>query len=217
MNIYEQGQLILINKPLHWTSFDVVRRIRHLVKVKKVGHAGTLDPLATGLLVICTGRFTKKINEYTGTFTIGAETPTYDLESKPQNFKSIDEVSVQKVVIVAQRFMGEISQVPPAHSAIKLQGKRVYELARKGRQVELEPRKIFIREFEITKIELPVVNFRVVCSTGTYIRSLANDFGKALECGAYLSSLCRTRVGSFKLEDALTLEQFDNSLRTPDS
>ena len=224
MNTYEQGQVLLINKPLHWTSFDVVRQIRHLVKVKKVGHAGTLDPLATGLLVICTGRLTKKINEfmaqekeYTGTFTIGAETPTYDLESKPQNFKSIDEVSAKKIMIVAQKFMGEILQVPPAHSAIKLRGKRVYELARKGKQVELEPRKILIKEFEITKIELPVVNFRVVCSTGTYIRSLANDFGKALECGAYLSSLCRTRIGSFKLEDALTVEQFENTLRIPDS
>jgi len=221
MNPYEQGRVLLINKPLNWTSFDVVRRVRHLIKVKKVGHAGTLDPLATGLLVICTGKFTKKINEYmaqekeyTGTFTIGGETPTYDLESKPQNFKSIDEISVQGIMIVANKFLGEILQVPPAHSAIKVQGKRVYELARKGREVELAPRKIFIKEFEITKIELPVVNFRVVCSTGTYIRSLASDFGKALGCGAYLSSLCRTRIGSFKLEDALTVEQFENTLQT---
>jgi len=224
MNTYEQGQVLLIHKPLHWTSFDVVRRVRHLVKVKKVGHAGTLDPLATGLLVICTGKLTKKINEYmaqekeyTGSFTIGSETPTYDLESMPQNFKSIDEVSAQKIMIVAQKFVGEISQVPPAHSAIKLQGKRVYELARKGKQVELQPRKVFIKELDITKIELPVVNFRVVCSTGTYIRSLANDFGNALGCGAYLSSLCRTRIGSFKLQDALTVEQFENSLRTRNS
>ena len=219
MNTYEQGQVLLINKPLHWTSFDVVRRVRHLVKVKKVGHAGTLDPLATGLLVICTGKFTKKINEYmsqekeyTGSFTIGAETPTYDLESEPQNFKSIDEVSGSQINFVAQKFLGEISQIPPAHSAIKLKGKRVYELARKGKQVELEPRKVFIKEFEITKTELPTINFRVVCSTGTYIRSLANDFGNALGCGAYLSSLCRTRIGSFNLEDALSLEQFENSL-----
>jgi len=135
----------------------------------------------------------------------------------PQNFKSIDEVSAQKIMIVAQKFVGEISQVPPAHSAIKLQGKRVYELARKGKQVELQPRKVFIKELDITKIELPVVNFRVVCSTGTYIRSLANDFGNALGCGAYLSSLCRTRIGSFKLQDALTVEQFENSLRTRNS
>src|SRR5262245_791242 len=152
MNSYEQGQVLLINKPLHWTSFDVVRRIRHLVKVKKVGHAGTLDPLATGLLVICTGKFTKKINEYmaqekeyTGSFTIGAETPTYDLESEPQNFRSIEDVSIDQITIISQKFMGEISQVPPAHSAIKLQGKRVYELARKGKQVDLEPRKVFIK------------------------------------------------------------------------
>jgi len=220
MNSYEQGQLLLINKPLHWTSFDVVRRIRHLVKVKKVGHAGTLDPLATGLLVICTGKFTKKINEYmaqekeySGSFTIGAETPTYDLESNPQNFKSIENVNAENVKTLAEKFVGYIPQVPPAHSAIKLQGKRVYELARKGKQVELEPRRVFIKEFEITNVELPIVNFRVVCSTGTYIRSLASDFGNALGCGAYLSSLCRTRIGSFKLEDALTIEQFENTLR----
>jgi tRNA pseudouridine55 synthase len=189
--------------------------------VKKVGHAGTLDPLATGLLVICTGKFTKKINEYmaqekeyTGSFTIGAETPTYDLESQPQNLKSIEDVTAENVKTVAEKFVGYISQVPPAHSAIKLQGKRVYELARKGKQVELEPRRVFIKEFEITNIELSVLNFRVVCSTGTYIRSLASDFGKALGCGAYLSSLCRTRIGSFKLEDALTVEQFENTLGT---
>ncbi|TMI77166.1 MAG: tRNA pseudouridine(55) synthase TruB [Bacteroidetes bacterium] len=219
MNTFEQGRVLLLNKPLYWTSFDVVRRVRHLIRVKKVGHAGTLDPLATGLLVICTGKFTKKINEYmaqekeyTGSFTVGAETPTYDLESEPQNFKSIEGISPQSIATIAQSFIGEISQVPPAHSAIKLKGKRVYELARKGLQVELEPRKVMIKEFEINKIELPVVNFRVVCSTGTYIRSLANDIGTALGCGAYLSSLCRTRIGTLKLEDALTVEQFENTL-----
>ena len=150
--------------------------------------------------------------EYTGSFTIGAETPTYDLESEPQNFKSIEGISPQSITTIAQSFIGEISQVPPAHSAIKLKGKRVYELARKGLQVELEPRKVMIKEFEINKIELPVVNFRVVCSTGTYIRSLANDFGNVLGCGAYLGSLCRTRIGSFKLVDAMTVEQFANTL-----
>ena len=219
MNTFEQGRVLLLNKPLYWTSFDVVRRVRHLVRVKKVGHAGTLDPLATGLLVICTGKFTKKINEYmaqekeyTGSFTVGAETPTYDLESEPQNFKSIEGISPQSIATIAQSFIGEISQVPPAHSAIKLKGKRVYELARKGTQIELEPRKVMIKEFEINKIELPVVNFHVVCSTGTYIRSLANDIGTALGCGAYLSSLCRTRIGTLKLEDALTVEQFENTL-----
>jgi len=222
MNIFEQGQVLLINKPLYWTSFDAVRKIRNLIGIKKVGHAGTLDPLATGLLIICTGKFTKKINEYmaqekeyTGTFTIGATTPTYDLESKPENFKSIENLSEEKIRNAIKKFLGEIRQVPPAHSAIKLQGKRVYELARKGKEVNLEPRKIFIQEFEIGQIELPLVHFRVVCSTGTYIRSLANDFGEHLACGAYLSSLCRIRIGEFKLEDALSIEEFENTLKVP--
>ena len=220
MNIFDQGQVLLIDKPLQWTSFDVVRRIRHLIRVKKVGHAGTLDPLATGLLIICTGKFTKKINEYmarekeyTGTFTLGATTPTYDLESKPENFKSLDNISEGKIKSATKSFLGEIMQVPPAHSAIKVEGKRVYELARKGKEVKLEPRKLFVREFEITAIELPVVHFRVVCSTGTYIRSLANDFGEALICGAYLSSLRRTRIGEFKIEDAFSMEGFEDYLK----
>jgi tRNA pseudouridine55 synthase len=220
MNKFEEGQVLLIDKPLQWTSFDVIRRIRHLIKVKKVGHAGTLDPLATGLLIICTGKFTKKINEYmarekeyTGTFTLGATTPTYDLESKPENFKSLENISEEKIRNVTKNFLGEIMQVPPAHSAIKVEGKRVYELARRGKEVKLEPRKIFVSEFEITDIELPVAHFRVVCSTGTYIRSLANDFGEALTCGAYLSSLRRTRIGEFKIEDALSMQGFENSLQ----
>jgi len=220
VNIFDQGQVLLIDKPLQWTSFDVVRRIRHLIRVKKVGHAGTLDPLATGLLIICTGKFTKKINEYmarekeyTGTFTLGATTPTYDLESKPENFKSLDNISEGKIKSATKSFLGEIMQVPPAHSAIKVEGKRVYELARKGKEVKLEPRKLFVREFEITAIELPVVHFRVVCSTGTYIRSLANDFGEALMCGAYLRSLRRTRIGEFKIEDAFSMEGFEDYLK----
>jgi tRNA pseudouridine55 synthase len=220
VNKFEEGQILLINKPLHWTSFDVIRKIRNLVKVKKVGHAGTLDPLATGLLIICTGKFTKRINEYmakekeyTGTFTLGATTPTYDLESKPENFKSTENISEGMIKNNTKFLMGNILQIPPAHSAIKLQGKRVYELARKGQEVKLEPRKIFIKEFEITKTEMPVVHFRVVCSTGTYIRSLANDLGEALGCGAYLSSLIRTRIGEFKVEDSLTVEEFENSLK----
>ena len=222
MNIFEQGQVLLINKPLYWTSFDAVRKIRNLVGIKKVGHAGTLDPLATGLLIICTGKFTKKINEYmaqekeyTGTFTIGAVTPTYDLESKPENFKSIENISEEKMQDAIRKFVGSIKQVPPAHSAIKVQGKRVYELARKGKEVNLEPREVFIKEFEVGEISLPKVHFRVVCSTGTYIRSLANDFGKQLGCGAYLSSLCRIRIGEFKLEEALSIEEFENSLQLP--
>ena len=221
MNTYEQGQVLLINKPLHWTSFDVVRKIRNSIGVKKVGHAGTLDPLATGLLIICTGKFTKKINEYmarekeySGSFTLGATTPTYDLESEPGNFKSIENLSYEEIKNTNQKFTGEILQIPPAHSAIKLKGKRVYQLARKGAEVKLEPRKILVKEFEVGEIRLPTVDFRIVCSTGTYIRSLANDFGEALGCGAYLSSLCRTRIGEFKLEDALSIEEFENSLKT---
>src|SRR4051812_6432980 len=189
-NIFEQGQVLLINKPLEWTSFDVVKKIRNLVRIKKVGHAGTLDPLATGLLIICTGKFTKKINEYmsqekeyTGTFTLGAVTPTYDLESEPVNFRPVENISAEDIQLAVRKFIGEIMQIPPAHSAIKVDGKRVYELARKGKEVKLEPRKVFIKEFEITKIALPIIDFLVVCSTGTYIRSLANDFGEALGCG----------------------------------
>lgn len=212
-NTFEEGKVLLINKPLHWTSFDAVRKIRNMVRIKKVGHAGTLDPLATGLLIICTGKFTKKINEYqsqekeyTGSFTLGAVTPTFDLESEPQDFKSIEVVTEELLTETTKKFIGEIDQVPPIHSAIKQQGKPVYLAARKGQDVKLEPRKITIKEFEIIKVELPVVFFKVVCTTGTYIRSLANDFGEALGCGAYLSSLCRTRIGEFRVEDAMTIE-----------
>ena len=219
-NIFEEGQLLLINKPLRWTSFDAVNKIRNLIRVKKVGHAGTLDPLATGLLIICTGRFTKKINEYmaqekeyTGTFTFGATTPTYDLESIPGNFKPFKHLTEAGIKSAAKNFTGEIMQIPPAHSAIKVEGKRVYKLARQGIVVKLEPRKIYIKEFEIIQMELPVVDFRVLCSTGTYIRSLANDLGAALGCGAYLSSLCRTRIGNFLLEDAMTPEEFEKKIK----
>ena len=219
-NIFEQGQVLLINKPLRWTSFDAVNKIRNLIRVKKVGHAGTLDPLATGLLIICTGKFTKKINEYqaqekeyTGTFTLGATTPTYDLESEPENFKPFENINESEIRSATKNFIGEILQIPPAHSAIKLKGKRVYELARQGKEVKIEPRKVNIIEFEIVKLELPLVFFRVVCSTGTYIRSLANDFGEALGCGAYLSSLCRTRIGNFLLNDALTPEEFEKKIK----
>lgn len=219
-NIFETGQVLLINKPLRWTSFDAVRKIRNLVRIKKVGHAGTLDPLATGLLIICTGKFTKRINEYmaqekeyTGSFTLGATTPTFDLESEPVNFKPVSGITEEMIRAATLPFTGEIMQVPPAHSAIKQDGKRVYELARAGKEVKLEPRKVTIKEFEITGTDLPVVNFRVVCSTGTYIRSLANDFGKALGCGAYLSSLCRTRIGQFTLKEAMSIEAFEEKIR----
>jgi tRNA pseudouridine55 synthase len=210
-----EGSFLLIDKPLDWTSFDVVRKIRNTLKIKKVGHAGTLDPLATGLLIVCTGKFTKKINEYmaqekeyTGTITLGASTPTYDLESEPEEFKSVEGITEEMIRETTQQFTGEILQTPPIHSAIKQKGKPVYLLARKGIDVVLEPRKITIHEFEITDIQMPVVSFKVVCTTGTYIRSLANDFGNALGCGGYLSKLRRTRIGDFKVEDAMTMEEF---------
>lgn len=219
-NIYALGKVLLIDKPLYWTSFDAVRKVRNLTRTKKVGHAGTLDPLASGLLIICTGKFTKKINEYmaqekeyTGTITLGAVTPTYDLESEPRDFKPFDHLSPEQLQEATRRFTGLIQQVPPIHSAIKKEGKRVYELARKGIDVKLEPRQITISEFELTKIELPVVHFRVVCSTGTYIRSLANDYGEALGCGGYLSSLCRTRIGEFRLEEAQSIPQLEEEIK----
>lgn len=218
--VFEEGQVLLIDKPLRWTSFDAVRKIRNLVRIKKVGHAGTLDPLATGLLIICTGRFTKRINEYmarekeyTGHITLGATTPTYDLESDPVPGGPVEGITLAQLQQATGPFTGAILQVPPAHSAIKQDGKRVYELARAGKEVKLEPRPVTISVFEITSWEPPVLGFRVVCSTGTYIRSLANDFGKALGCGGYLSSLCRTRIGEFSLADAITPAQFESQLK----
>jgi tRNA pseudouridine55 synthase len=218
-NTFEEGKVILIDKPLYWTSFDAVRKVRYLVKTKKVGHAGTLDPLATGLLIICTGKFTKKINEYmarekeyTGTITLGASTPTFDLESEPGNFHPFEHITPEDLLNTAKTFTGDIAQIPPAHSAIKQGGKRVYELARRGVDVKMEPRKVTISAFEIVKLELPVVHFRVVCSTGTYIRSLAKDFGAQLGCGGYLSSLRRTRIGEFSVDDAMTIEDFEKKI-----
>ena len=220
LNTFEEGKVILIDKPLRWTSFDVVSKIRNLVRVKKVGHAGTLDPLATGLLIICTGRYTKRINEYmaqekeyTGSFTLGAVTDSYDLEQEPVNFKPYEHLTEEVIRAATHQFTGEIFQVPPAHSAIQVNGKRVYELARQGKTVKLEPRKVTVREFEITGIELPIVNFRIVCSTGTYIRTIAHDFGNTLGCGAYLSSLCRTRIGEFTITDAMTMVSFEEEIK----
>ncbi|RYY96364.1 MAG: tRNA pseudouridine(55) synthase TruB [Chitinophagaceae bacterium] len=219
-NKYDEGQVLLVNKPLRWTSFDAVRKLRHLVRTKKVGHAGTLDPLATGLLIVCTGKFTKKINEYmaqekeyTGTITLGAVTPTYDLESAPQDFKPFEHLTEAELRAATAPFTGTIQQLPPAHSAIKKDGKRLYELARAGKEVVLEPRTVTIREFELTRIALPEVDFRVVCGTGTYIRSLANDFGAALGTGGYLSALCRTRIGAFLNSDAKTMEEWEALIR----
>lgn len=212
---FEEGVVLLVDKPLGWTSFDVIRKLRHLIRIRKIGHAGTLDPLATGLLIVCTGKFTKRINqymaqqkEYTGTITIGATTPTYDLESEPTNFIATDHITLAQVQSILPQFTGPIQQIPPAHSAIKVDGKRVYELARKGKEVKLEPRSVHIYSFELLSLQDAQLQFRVVCSTGTYIRSLANDLGQALGCGAYLSSLRRTRIGEFDVTQAQTMESF---------
>lgn len=212
---WEEGRVILIDKPLGWTSFDVVKKIRNIIKIRKIGHAGTLDPLASGLLILCTGKFTKKINqymasqkEYAGTITLGAITPTYDLESEPRDHKPIDHISREKIVETTNQFMGNILQVPPVHSAVKQKGKPVYLKARKGEDVKLEPREIHIAGFEIEDIRMPEVDFKVTCSTGTYIRSLANDFGAALGCGGYLSMLRRTAIGDFRVEDAMDMDMF---------
>lgn len=217
--IFEEGYTLLINKPYDWTSFDVVRKMRSLIKIKKIGHAGTLDPLATGMLILCTGRFTKKINEYmaqekeyTGTITLGATTPTYDLESIPENFKPFSSLTPEQVQEAAHTFTGEILQTPPVYSALKKDGKRAYELARKGETMEMTPRKITVKEFT-TVTRLPEVHFKIVCSTGTYIRSLANDLGEKLGCGGYLSALCRTRIGSFMLENAWTMEEAQEKIK----
>lgn len=214
-----EGQVLLFNKPLRWTSFDIVKKVRILTKVSKVGHAGTLDPLATGLLIVCTGKFTKKINEYmglpkeyTGTFTLGATTASYDLEHTPENFKEYSIITEENIFNTTKQFIGNILQMPPQHSAIKKDGKRLYESARKGIEVKVEPRPITIHTFTITKIELPIVHFKVLCSTGTYIRSLANDFGAALGVGAYLSSLCRTAIGEFTLNNAYNIENFEKEI-----
>jgi len=212
---YLTGKVILLDKPMGWTSFDVVRKVRNFTRVRKVGHAGTLDPLATGLLIVCTGKFTKKINdfmaqskEYTGAFTLGATTPTYDLESLPENQTDVSHITEAEIHKATEAFVGEIDQVPPIYSAIKKAGTPMYTLARRGEDIDLQPRKINIESFEITDIQLPVVSFKIRCSTGTYIRSLANDFGKQLGCGAFLSSLRRTAIGDFRVEDAFQMDNF---------
>ncbi len=211
-----EGRLLLVNKPYEWTSFDVVRKLRYKLKVKKIGHAGTLDPLATGLLILCVGKMTKQIDsfmglekEYTGKFVIGQTTETLDLESEPTPPVDIAAITPENLNAAAETLTGEIEQLPPAHSAIKIKGQRAYTLAREGKEVELKKRAVTISAFEITAIHLPDVSFRIVCSKGTYIRSLARDFGVALGVGAYLSELCRTRIGPHLLEDALTIEEIE--------
>ncbi|MBC7554985.1 MAG: tRNA pseudouridine(55) synthase TruB [Taibaiella sp.] len=210
----KKGGVILIDKPYSWTSFDAVNKVKIMTRAK-IGHCGTLDPLATGLLICCTGEMTKKISdyqklpkEYTGVITLGATTETYDRESDPKDLKEYSHITEVMIMEATKTFIGDIQQKPPAHSAIKKDGKRSYDLARAGVDVVMELRAVTIGEFEITKIELPEVHFRVVCSTGTYIRSLANDFGEVLGCGGYLSSLRRTKIGNFLVDDALTPQQW---------
>ena len=222
---YKNGHVLLIDKPLEWTSFQAVNKIRwHIrkrfdIKKIKVGHAGTLDPLATGLLIICTGKQTKNINEYqgqvkeyTGTFTVGATTPSYDLETEVNETFPTEHITDELIHKTTEQFIGTIQQKPPIFSALKKDGKRLYELARKGEAVDIPTREITINEFEITNIELPKIDFRVVCSKGTYIRSLAFDFGKALNSGAHLSTLRRTKIGDFSVEKATSIDAFIENL-----
>ncbi|HUH29097.1 tRNA pseudouridine(55) synthase TruB [Gelidibacter sp.] len=222
---FQEGKVLLIDKPLHWTSFQVVNKlrweIRRAFKIKKikVGHAGTLDPLATGLLVICTGKMTKNIDsfqaqikEYTGTFVLGSSTPSYDLETEIDQIYPTEHLTEELIRNATQQFIGEIAQFPPVFSALKKDGKRLYEFARAGEAVDIPSRQVHISEFEITRINNLEVNFRVICSKGTYIRSLANDFGKALNSGAHLSALRRTKIGDFNVDNAVGVEEFIKSL-----
>lgn len=209
-------RVILIDKPLEWTSFDVVNKLRRKLKIKKIGHAGTLDPLATGLLILCTGKMTKRVDEfqaqekeYIGNLVIGQTTASHDLETSLTEAKDISFVSEENIFEATRKFKGIIQQIPPIHSAIKVDGKRAYKLARKGKEPELKPREVTVSVFEITAVNLPVIGFRIVCSKGTYIRSLARDFGEELGVGAYLSKLCRTRIGEFHLKDALNIDDIN--------
>ena len=224
-----EGGVILINKPLEWTSFDVVKKARNLLRTQfevkkiKVGHAGTLDPLASGLLVVCTGKFTKRIaefqgqeKEYTGTFTLGATTPSYDLETEIDQTFPTANIKNESIESAIKKFTGTIDQFPPLFSALKKDGERLYEKARRGEEVQVDARQVHIHEFEITRVYLPKIDFRVVCSKGTYIRSLAHDFGKALNSGAHLSALCRTRIGNFHLNQAIDTEILKDYIETQD-
>ncbi len=223
---FKDGQVLLIDKPLEWTSFQVVNKLRWHIKKHfnlkkiKVGHAGTLDPLATGLLIICTGKQTKsietyqgQIKEYTGTFTIGSTTPSYDLETEINETYPVEHITSELIHETTSKFIGKIQQKPPIFSAIKKDGKRLYELARAGKTTEIKSREIEIKEFEITNIEFPKAEFRVVCSKGTYIRSLAHDFGIALNSGAHLSSLRRTKIGDFSVDKAQSIDEFISLLK----
>lgn len=223
---FKEGQVLLFNKPYQWTSFDLVNKIRILIrnycgiKKIKVGHAGTLDPLATGLMIICIGKATKQIEalsglnkEYVAKIELGATTPTYDLESEVDKKYPIDHITDEKIGNVIQSFQGEIDQVPPIFSALKVNGRKAYDLARRGKDVNLKSRRITIHELETLEVDLPEVNLRILCSKGTYIRSLAHDFGKELNSGGHLTALKRTRIGNFDIADALDLEGFENKLK----
>lgn len=210
---FETGEILLLDKPLTWTSFDIVKKVRNVLRIKKIGHAGTLDPLATGLLILCTGKFTKSIDqiqaqekEYTGTITLGHTTPSFDLETEIENPQPFAHLTETEITAAAASFVGKIEQIPPIYSAVKVNGKRAYTLARSGQEAEIKAKQVEIKAFEITRFELPEVDFKVICSKGTYIRSLARDLGEKLGCGAYLSKLVRTRIGEYKLENALTVE-----------
>jgi tRNA pseudouridine55 synthase len=215
------GELFLINKPYQWTSFDVVRKVRNTLKIKKVGHAGTLDPLATGLLIVCAGKMTKQIDtfmgqekEYTGTFVIGATTDSFDLEQPILPVADPSGINLEQVLLAVRQLTGIIQQVPPTHSAIKVDGKRVYESARKGISVKMDPREVTVSEFEITRFENTEIDFRIVCSKGTYIRSLARDLGEILGVGAYMSALCRTRIGDNFLEKSWELDELVEEIKS---
>jgi len=218
---FKAGQLLLIDKPLTWTSFDAVAKVRYAIRKKfnlkklKVGHAGTLDPLATGLLIICTGKFTKRIADltvenktYTGTFTLGATTPSYDLETETENHHSTDDITDEMVQEAVSKMSGAIMQMPPVFSAKKVDGKRAYISARKGKEVKLEARPVIISKFEVDTSALPEVKFEIECSKGTYIRSIARDLGEALECGAHLTELRRTKIGDYSAENAIDPVEF---------
>lgn len=212
---YAEGEVIFIDKAYQWTSFDVVKKIRNTIRIKKVGHAGTLDPLATGLLIVCTGRMTKQIQtfqdlpkEYKGAFYLGATRPSYDKETEIDQSRDISDITASKIEKAVRSFLGEIDQVPPIYSAVRKEGKRVYEFAREGKEIKLEPRKVQIFRFEITNIVLPVVEFILECSKGFYVRSLARDFGEKLGCGAYLDLLRRTAIGEYRVDNAMTIEEF---------
>jgi tRNA pseudouridine55 synthase len=215
----DEGLVILIDKELHWTSFDVVKKIRRLLNVKKVGHAGTLDPLATGLLIVCAGKMTKQINsfmdlekEYTGTMLLGKTTPSVDLETNFDSEKPIANISHSQITGLVGKFTGEIWQKPPLFSAIKKDGSPLYLKARKGEDVKIEARPVFVKAFEITAMPLPEIHFRLVCSKGFYVRSLVRDFGDTLGVGACLTALKRTRIGKYKIGDAQTVNQFEISM-----